>query len=311
MNSIVTRYGSIPYNELKICKIPNEPFTQLPDYMSKYYIPEIDKNSSEIHLQLNNHDLVLLDDRTNISLFDVNKIIVKGSQHKIKLPKNLDPKLAYLVGYLQGDGGFKDIRRAYLKTGRYEHKIIVADEFLIQIERIKNLFYDLFGLETTIRTERKKKGENMYYINPTCKAVYRFFVVFFRFNMGPKKNLKIPDLILDSNEELFKWYLRGFMDADGDVRAIERVNDDYSKLPSPRIKIRLAEKSILVELKNSINKYFDISMTGPYTDGARDWYAQCALKGMLRSNEQMLFTHPIKRWRLEKYIYLKDQVRKS
>ena len=151
-----------------------------------------------------------------------------------------------------------------------------------------------------IRDERVLKGENMYYLNPTSKIVYRFLVKFFEFKQGPKGNIYIPKIILNSSEEIQKWFFRGFVDADGGTRATEFYTN--RKLPSPRIKIRLADKDFVYCLKKELNKLFSLNLTGPYSDGERDWYIQCAKKGMISANENLFFTHPIKRWRLFNYL---------
>jgi len=240
--------------------------------------------------------------KTKIKTTDIKWIRAGNSIHKIKLPNKLNPKLAYLTGYLYGDGGFKDIKRSYEKNKRFEHKIIVGDEFKIQIEIIKDLFKELFNLNTKIRNERIKKGEKMYYINPTCKIVYRFFVKIFEFPEGPKKEIQIPKIIKNDSSQLKKWFLRGFIDADGDTRATEYYLN--KKMPSPRIKIRLADKEFVKQLKENINNEFNLNLTGPYSDTGKDWYIQCGKQGMINANKKVLFIHPIKRWRLKKFLEL-------
>src|SRR5438876_1163265 len=80
------------------------------------------------------------------------------------------PKLSYFVGYMCGDAGLKDIRRSKELTGKEEFKIIVGDEFQIQVELLRDLFKQLFNKDTKIRTERKEKGINFYYFNPTSNG---------------------------------------------------------------------------------------------------------------------------------------------
>ena len=298
--NLKTNYGIIPIKELLIEKIPDTPKTKLPEDITLLYDQFFDKLSAPIWVKLKNKKTIQLNENTKTKIKETKWLRAGASIHKIKLPTHLDPKLAYLIGYLYGDGGFKDIRNSYKKHGRFEHKIIVGDEFEIQIERIKWLFKKLFNLETKIRKERIEKGERMYYINPTCKIIYRFFVKLFEFKEGPKKNIKIPLLIKKAPSEIKKWFLRGFVDADGDVRATEYyLNRD---LPSPRIKVRLADEQFVKQLKKALNKHFSLNLTGPYSDTGYDWYIQCSKKGMINANKQTLFTHPIKRWRLENFL---------
>lgn len=299
-NFLITRYGKIPKEELIVEKIPHQPNLKLSNEVNYLYDDSIDKISAPIWIKLHNGIIERLKKESKIKVTDIKWIRTGSSPHKIKLPLHLDPRLSYLVGYLYGDGGFKDIRKTHKKHKRFEHKIIVGDEFEIQIERIQILFKELFNLNTKMRDERIKKGENMYYINPTCKIVYRFFVKAFGFKEGPKGKIVMPKIIKNSNSELKIWFLRGFMDAEGDFRATEYYLN--RKLPSPRVKVRLADENFVKQLKKHLNREFNLNLTGPYSDGEKDWYVQCGKRGSLEAERQILFTHPIKRWRIEKYI---------
>lgn len=308
MNCIKTAYGKIPVKEVEIEKIAEYPRISLPNYLSTFRNNAIDKKSQPILVKLKNKscesELQELQKTKNSEyiLLTAEYFRVRCSPHRITLPRYLNPKLAYLIGYLYGDGGLKDIRRSYKTTGVFEHKLIVGDEFQLQIERIKSLFKELFNLHTTLRTERIDKGENMYYLNPTCKLIYRFLVKVFDFPEGPKRNLAVPKLIRKAPKRIRQWFLRGFIDADGDTRATEYYLT--SALPSPRIKIKLADKRLVLYLKNMLNEDFNLGFTGPYSDTKKDYYIQTAKAGTIRANKRNLFKHPIKKWRLEKFVSL-------
>ena len=126
-----------------------------------------------------------------------------GNKHSLSnLPDKLTPALAYFVGYFYGDGGLKDIQRTFAKTRRFECKLIIADEFEIQIKIIQKLFQNLFGFKPPIRYERISKGERTYYINPTNKTVYFFLTNIFELPPGPKSDrLKVPRQILVGERE--------------------------------------------------------------------------------------------------------------
>jgi len=298
-DKLKTAYGYIPIKELLIESMPNKPSVNLPTYIDYLYNSNYDKKSAPIKIMLKNNKIGILGRNKNIKTKNIKWIRAGNSLHKIRIPLSLDPKLAYLTGYLYGDGGFKDIKNSYKKHNRFEHKIIVGDEFKVQVERVKHLFEQLFDLQTTIRDERIEKGENMYYINPTSKIVYRFFVKIFGFPEGPKRNIRFPKIIEKAPQEIRRWFIRGFIDADGDVRATEHYKN---RLSSPRIKVRLAERYFINQLKESLNKDFKLNFTGPYSNSKRDWYIQCAKSSMINADKQTLFTHPIKRWRLEKFL---------
>ena len=62
---------------------------------------------------------------------------------QVRLPKFITPKLAYFVGYLQGDGCIESNKR----------RIDFTDEYSEQINKIYQICLDLFG----IKEELKKK----------------------------------------------------------------------------------------------------------------------------------------------------------
>lgn len=275
---IETRYGTIPISELVYPDYPSTPSLTLPKSNLCAY--------------------------RNVTINKSVHYISGNSPHLVRIPLKVNPKLAYLVGYFYGDAGFKDIERSKITSDRYEYKIIIADEFKEQINIIKNLLEELFNVKTIIRTERKNKGENCYYINPTCKILYKFLVEQFEFPSGPKtRRIKIPKVVL-KNKTLTKWFLRGFLDADGDTRAVESFAIK-KKLSSPRIKVRIVDNRFIYELKFYLNKLFDLRMTGPYLD-RYGVYIQCALGGVKKARDVALFYHPIKRWRLNKFVEIKE-----
>jgi len=213
-------------------------------------------------------------------------------------PTRLTPKLAYFIGFFCGDGGLKDIQKTFNKTKRFEYKIIISDEFEIQIKIIQKLFLDLFGIKPPIRYERIAKGERLYYLNPTCKRVYAFLTNVFDFPPGPKAGIvKIPKQVLDSTSLLQKWFARGVFDADGDTRAVEKGFTSQS-----RVKLRMKSPAFIRGMKGLLEEVFGVSVNGPYQDKeGNSSYIQVERFGDLRKlNKQLFFIHPVKRWRLEK-----------
>lgn len=271
------------------------------------YHKEIDKKSSDLYIKMKgSNEEVLLPSILNKS-YPQNKIAywkAKGSHHKIYLLTYLNPKLAYLIGYLYGDGGLKDIRRSYKKSGRFEHKIIVGDEYEVQILNIINLlFKELFNLNAPVRYEKIKKGIKLYYINPTSKVIYRFLTCVFDFPKGPKKGkLKVSKIINKSNKTIKLWFIKGLLDADGDTRAMEKPSNLNRKHKSPRIKLRMADKTFIFEIKKLLDEEFDLGFTEPYSDNEDNWYIQGALGSSKKANELNLFIHPIKKLRLSKLV---------
>ncbi len=215
-----------------------------------------------------------------------------------RLPSNLTPALAYFIGFFCGDGGLKDIQKTFLKTKRFEYKLIIADEFEIQIKIIQKVFSGLFGFKPPIRYERILKGEHTYYLNPTNKSVYLFLTKVFGFPKGHKYDgLKVPRLIINSNSSIKKWFIRGVFDSDGDTRAVEKGFTAQS-----RVKLRMKTHSFITGIKALLEDTYNVSVNGPYYDkGGQSSYIQVERFNDLKSiNKQKIFMHPVKRWRLQK-----------
>jgi hypothetical protein len=231
-------------------------------------------------------------------LFPANPAIPVPLPAGIMGPTSLTPKLAYFVGYFFGDGGLKDVERSFRVSGRREHKMIIADEYEIQIQLMQSLYFDLFGRLPPIRYERLNKGERMVYLNPTDKQTYCFLTSIFELPSGPKTtSLHIPQVIQVAPIELRQWFLRGLFDAEGDTRATEK-----GLISSPRVKIRMKCIPFISQVKDLFETSFQIPMNGPYLDTANaSAYVQVdRFSHIIRLSENTLFLHPIKRWRLEK-----------
>ena len=303
---IETKYGLIPERELFVEEIPDEPRINLPNYLPDLYDKEIDDKTTFI--QVLDRDCHLMKEIKDLNedsktFEDGAYLKVKYSPHKIKIVKFLNPKLSYLLGYFYGDGGLKDIRRSKRINNIFDHKIIVGDEFRIQIDKIvAPLFDEIFNLKTTLRLERIEKGERLYYVNPTCKVVYRILTKLFELNEGPKKNLNVPRIVRNSGSNIRKWFVRGFFDADGDTRASELYIK--RKPSSPRIKVRIKERKFIEQLKVILDEDFGLKFTGPYTDDGNQWYIQTGKKNLLKAYNEKLFIHPIKSWRLKRYLQI-------
>lgn len=303
-----TMYGEIPEDELKTEIIPDAPSLNLPNYLHKLLVKNIDSKTSYIMCIRNNKTLVLNENNISNKLllnrfFNENSVFRAWSSKFIKLPVKLTPKLAYFIGYFVADGGLKDVFRSYKTSGRFEYKMIVGDEFLIQCKLIADLFEELFKVKFPIRMERIEKGEKFYYVNPTNKVIYRFITQVFDMPSGPKTScIRVPEVIDKSSEDLQKWFLRGVFDADGDTRAIES-----GKLLAPRIKLRSRSKYFVIEIKSLLENTFKSKINGPYfNEKDKCYYIQIEnKKDIIHLHKEKIFIHPIKKWRLEKYIEIK------
>jgi len=212
----------------------------------------------------------------------------------------LSPKLAYFVGYFCVDGGLKDIKRSKKVTGKYEYKLIVGDEFLINAEFIQRLYKKLFNKKVPIRTERIEKGERFYYINPTSKNVYNLLVNTFDLPPGPKCDIiKVPKVILKSKKDIRKWFVRGVFDGDGGTKVMEKPN---VRLASNFIYLNMKSKIFVNQIKKILEHDFNVNFFKTSSNGKDGcWKIGTGSKHMVKVlKEQKLFIASIKRWRLEK-----------
>ena len=298
---IETKYGDIPAEELIFEEPPEKPSIPLPSYLRKLYLKEIDDKTYPVLFE-NQGKYVLLDEKianeNSGELFKEIELYKARGSKPVKLPKEMNPKLAYFAGYFLGDGGLKDIQKTYLKNKRFEHKIEIADEFLPQIEKMQKIFWELFGTLPPIRYERIAKGEQTFYLNPTNKVVYRFLTQIFDLPSGSKADkLQIPKIIQGSDNEIKKWFVRGIFDAEGDTRAVEGGFKSQA-----RVKIRMKPKQFIIDLKRLVEEYFGVSVNGPYADlNTGSFYIQIERHAdIIKLSEAGLFLHPIKKWRLGK-----------
>ena len=186
-----------------------------------------------------NQNLFLLIEKNNSKFFSKWK--------EIKLPKYLTPKLAYFIGYLQGDGSIE----------RNKKRINFTDESEKQLKRINAICFNLFGIKGTRRSSMtliSKKPVWKLEIGSLVLNSYLHNV--FEINRGVKKDLKIPEMII-KNKKILKWYLIGLFDADG------TLPKNPKKCKQVFIDITLKDKSFIEEIEAQL-KIFDIETLNPY-----------------------------------------------
>lgn len=294
-----TNFGIIPSSELVIGAVPSVPAFPLHNFVNDLFVNEVDGLSAPLVAIFEDKDVKICQE--NFSFFDnavfagVKYFKAQGAK-SVTLPKFLSPKLAYFVGYFLGDGSLKDINKTYSRFGRFEHKMKICDEFLVQVEIIQALFEGLFGLKLPIRLERVEKGERLYYVEITNKPIYRFLTQVFGFPSGSKTDfVEIPKIILGAPTEIKAWFLRGLFDAEGGTRAVEAGFNSQ-----PRIKIKMKSKEFISALKPFFENVFKVSANGPYFEESSAYFQIERHSDIISLFNQKIFLHPIKRWRLDK-----------
>ena len=165
--------------------------------------------------------------------------IAKGN--KVKLPKRITPKLAYLLGYLLSDGCLKDYKKIGERSGSPRYPIHFASNTFHFADKILNpLFYKLFEKKLGIY---KIKGNKCFEVTLSSKVIYLFLYRVCEIPKGKKKGqISIPKVILNSSKNIQRSFVAGFFDGDGTI---------YVK--NKEIAISQADKRFLEELSVVIN----------------------------------------------------------
>ncbi len=131
-------------------------------------------------------------------------------KYHLKVPKELDSDLAYLLGIQVGDGYLKKQQRG--TTIDYSisydgHKINDTEWYLLVLKKlIKNLFNkDVQVFSTDTGTVR---------IMFRSKLIFTFLNKVCHISESPKTNIRIPDFIFNSDQRIKSSFLRGLADTD-------------------------------------------------------------------------------------------------
>lgn len=164
-------------------------------------------------------------------------ISINGVKQKTKLCKRLTPKLAYLVGYIFGDG----------HIGRYNFQITDSSKQNIKIAN--KLLKEIFGLNAEYRF---RKDRNYYFINKSWKIGVLFLNKVFGMPIGSKNGkLSIPKLIKKADIKIQKMFILGFLAADFGGNSLTQTSYDILKDTSQVLK--------KLKIKHKINGPY-----GPY-----------------------------------------------
>ena len=155
----------------------------------------------------------------------------------VRLPREMTPELAELLGILMGDGCIA----AYKGNGSSVFMISVSGNALHDHEYcryVSELFYTLFNI---IPRAYKAKNQNTIVLAVRSKALFHFFKSI-DMNIGPKKDLHIPHTIPE--EKAFHIpFIRGLFDTDGSL-ALKKYNHDY-----PVISLKLNSRYIIEQVE--------------------------------------------------------------
>ena len=139
---------------------------------------------------------------------NIKYLSVQSSPHRVFIP-NLTPELAYVVGYVSGDGHLKPP-----KGGKWE---IIAESWTDKkiLESVNLIIKKCFGIVGSLNKNVNRKGWRLF-IN--SRIVHIFLNELFEIPVGKKSDkVNVPRVIRNASDAIRKSYLRGWFDAEGFV----------------------------------------------------------------------------------------------
>ena len=163
----------------------------------------------------------------------------------LRIPRYLSPRLAYYIGYLQGDGFIEPSQK----------RVAFFDQNLEQLQLINALTKSIFGRSGRFY-KRKNENTNCLYIGSVF--VNSFLSQVFRIKRGKRKFNQIPPKIL-LNQELLRWYICGLFDAESAM-----PKQPLTK-KSTYIDIAMKDTKLIKKLKKLLMQRFGVFAYGPYS----------------------------------------------
>jgi len=175
---------------------------------------------------------------------------------QIKLPKQMDNKLAYLLGVIMGDGHLAYPDKSYDKRTTYNSEVRITDGHKETFINLTTVFQELFGYTPKIYSEKSKINKKFYRFVIKSKPLHRFLMNICEIPTGNKSNkTSIPKIIKSSSLEIQKSFITGFFDADGYI--------GLKKGKYPHIAICQKNKEILLSIIK-ISKNYNLEWKGPH-----------------------------------------------
>ena len=195
-----------------------------PDTVLKMFRQRNKEISLAVIINLINEWKILCNKQNNDVIKVKNDIINKvewltsgtSSRTKIFAVKNLDTNLAKIMGAHHADGHL--CKELTIKGASY--KIIIIDHYKSNLIAFKKWMDSVFGVKLKVR----KAVSDAWVIDFRSKVIGRYFEKIFEFPAGDKSFHNIPDLIKNSDNQIKKAYLLGFMSFDGSVELDKTIS---------------------------------------------------------------------------------------
>jgi len=168
-------------------------------------------------------------------------------QGRDTLPKHVDPRLAYYVGFLHGDG--------HLDSN--EKRVSFYDQYSGQINLMNELTLSIFDVPGRVFVKKNKFDRTMPALDVGRVTVNSFLSEVLKVNRGKRIANIIPGGIA-KNKTLLKWYICGLFDAEGAMPLNPQKRRDVY------VDIAMKDSALINEVKKILEKDFGIISYGPY-----------------------------------------------
>jgi DNA-binding transcriptional regulator YiaG len=164
---------------------------------------------------------------------------VPSSPNKVKIPE-MNPEIAYIVGYISGDG---HIRNPTKSGDKWE--IIVeswSDSNILKM--INKIVSKNFGIRGNLHKNTTRKGWRLFI---SSKIFHRILTRLFKIPVGEKySRVRVPQIIKNANEKIRQAYIQGWFDAEGFVT--------YSH-NKPQIEFFIKNRSVTKWIKQQLENF--------------------------------------------------------
>ena len=141
---------------------------------------------------------------TNQPLIDIEQTTFNGA-NVIKQPSHMTPELSWLIGYLWGDGCLS----------KHHHRIRFTDGCISNLERARDVLFDMFGLDGTVRDASGDRDCSVLEIGSVNLWNWIITNGLFKYKDDTKALNNIPLIIRTSSQESVIAFFAGWFDSDG------------------------------------------------------------------------------------------------
>ena len=154
----------------------------------------------------------------------------------VNIPNDITEDVSYLAAIISGDG---TMTKYFIK---------ISDRKKENIRFLENLIKNTFRVNSSMRQE----SENKWILEVDSKELVDYFNKKFQIPIGKKsENIKVPEIIKLSSEEIRKAYIQGWLDAEGYPENWNKPNTDKIFV---RIRFGCKSKDVTDWINNEIRK---------------------------------------------------------